>query len=403
MTDQPAIVPVIDIGAWTTGDLATRADDRRPPSTTRAARSGSCRSSGTASPTSSIAGLGRAIDWFFALPADVKSDDVRAATVDQPRLHTAALRTPQLQPRRRLARRPVRGVQRRRRAVRLPAARPRSARSTPRTSGPAATAADAFANRVEAWFAAAGVRGTPDDRDLRHRARAADPTTSPPFTDHSIDVLRMNHYHVPTGRRDRRQPDGDGRPHRLRHRHRAVGRPRAGARDPAARRLVAARRPGAGRAADQPRRPAGALVERSLAVDDAPGRAATRRRRHAAPTSLRRVLPRRQRRRRHLDPRTVPRRRTDRAAYDDVTVGEHLAQKLGGIARARAQPARRTRGGAHRGRIRTGRDDDDPADRPRPVVRRRRRRSVPHSPTRSTPTCVGSGSCWWSTTASRGT
>ena len=149
-------------------------------------------------PDAAIAGLGDAIDWFFALPMEDKQAWRAPRPVDQPRIHAAALGAPELQPR----------------AWSRPTTCSRRSTSAPppptfptldldreiyaENIWPDADGGPTFRAGVEAWTRAAGgvarrmteifaaALGLPVDHFTR-------------FTDHSIDVLRMNHYDVPPG------------------------------------------------------------------------------------------------------------------------------------------------------------------------------------------------------------
>ena len=95
-----------------------------------------------------------------------------------------------------VARRPVRGVQRRRRRLRLSRRSTSTARSTPRTSGPTAggpTFRDRVSDVVRARRRGVARRMT----EIFAAALGLPVDHFAPFTDHSIDVLRMNHYDVP--------------------------------------------------------------------------------------------------------------------------------------------------------------------------------------------------------------
>ena len=130
-----------------------------------------------------------------------------------------------------------------------------------------------------------------------------------PFTDHSIDVLRMNHYDVPVGVEVGQSQMGMGA-------HTDYGIVTVLWADPVPGLEILRAdgswlpvHAGARGAADQPRRSDRPLVERSLALHDAPCRSTARRRGNADPPAVGGVLPRWQRGRRDLDARTVSRRR----------------------------------------------------------------------------------------------
>jgi isopenicillin N synthase-like dioxygenase len=193
------IVPVIDIGGWPTGDadarvaIAAAVDDA-------CRRVGFMQVVGHGIDETIVAGLGRAIDWFFDLPIDVKRDsmaprpsinrgytpprserlsyslgvvspddlfeafNVGAAVSDFPGLDLdAEIYAENIWP----AAADAAGA---------------GAGDFTRQVGEWFTAATAVARRMTDIFATA--LGLPEDHFV-------------PFTDHSIDVLRMNHYDVP--------------------------------------------------------------------------------------------------------------------------------------------------------------------------------------------------------------
>ena len=117
-----------------------------------------------------------------------------------------------------------------------------------------------------------------------------------------------------------------GRAHRLRHRDRALRRPRAGSRDRGSRRRVARRGPGAGRVPRQPRRPPGPVDERPVALDRPPGRARRRERVRLdagrRPSSTTATTTRSSSASRPASSRGEPPR------YPPVVAGEHLTAKL---------------------------------------------------------------------------
>ena len=162
-----------------------------------------------------------------AAPRRQAGDD-RAAR-DQPRVRAGRLRVAHLQPRRRRAARSVRGVQHRPR----PRARPTTRSTTPQLEGvfapniwppelrapcgptwsPTSTRSPALARRLTSIFAVA--LGLADDFFV--------PMTRPLHRDAAAEQLRA-------GARRRRavaRTGAHGRAHRLRHRHRALRRPRA--------------------------------------------------------------------------------------------------------------------------------------------------------------------------------
>ena len=189
--------------------------------------------------------------------------------------------------------------------------------------------APGFRTGVWTWFEHAGALARTMTDDLR-RSPSVFPTDHfRPFTDHSIDVLRMNHYPVPDDLRLEPGQLGMGA-------HTDYGIVTVLWADPVPG-LEILRPDGSW----LPVAPApGALL---INLGDLPARwtndrwLSTMHRvvppagddGQPAPPALGGVLPRRQRRRADLDARAVPRRRTG-TCYDDVTVGEHLAQKLGG-------------------------------------------------------------------------
>ena len=71
-------------------------------------------------------------------------------------------------------------------------------RSMPRTSGPTVRAADDYRAGIQAWMASAG-RVARRMTSIFAAALGLPTEHFVPFTDHSIDVLRMNHYDVPAG------------------------------------------------------------------------------------------------------------------------------------------------------------------------------------------------------------
>lgn len=192
-------VPVIDIGAW--ADEGARA-------TIAAAVDDSCRKlgfmqiTGHGVPASTITGLAEAIDWFFDLPVETKSR-WRAPRPSVNRGYT-----------------PPRSE---RLSYSLGVVSPDdlfeafnvgAARSDfpgleldgeiyaeniwPDMANDDQQAADDFRCRVERWFfAAAGVARRMTD--IFALALGLPDGHFAPFTDHSIDVLRMNHYDVPPG------------------------------------------------------------------------------------------------------------------------------------------------------------------------------------------------------------
>ena len=151
-----------------------------------------------------------------------------------------------------------------------------------------------FEAAVTAWFAAAGRVARTMVR-IFGVALGGREDYFAPFTDHSIDVLRMNNYRLPApDAQARERPARHGRPHRLRHRDRALGRPGARPGDSRGRRELAPGHACRGRAARQPGRRDGPLDERGVDLHPAPGRRAADRR-DPRPQAVRRLLPRRQR------------------------------------------------------------------------------------------------------------
>ena len=355
--------------------MARRMPRSPPRSMMPAGPSGSCRSSDTASRPTVIDGLAGAIDWFFALPIDEK----RRSMSPRPSINRGYT--------------PPRSE---RLSYSLGVVSPddlfeafnvgAAVSDFPHLSldpeiyaeniWPDGPGGVAYRDGVLTWMAERGSRGANDDVDLRRGAR---PSTRAlravhrPFDRRAADEpLRR-----PRRGRGRPEPDGDGCPHRLRDRHGPVGRSGARPRDPAGRRQLAPHHAGARGAADQPRRSDRPLVERSLALHDAPCRSTPRRRGNADPPAVGGVLPRWQRGRRDLDARTVSRRgrveqlrrrHRRRAPRPEV---ERITRP--GVERARR--ARRRRGSATTSGHR--RPDDRPA--PRRSVRFVDARHAAHS------------------------
>ena len=145
-------------------------------------------------------GSAAAINEFFTLPLPDKKRYVATDGANRG-LHRSEVGTAESVAGRRVGEpdeRLLRGVQRRCRCRRLPRTRPNCCRSptTPANIWPAET--DRFRGLVEQWFsAAASVARTLTDI-------FADALSLPPgyfrgFTDHSLDVLRMNNYALPPG------------------------------------------------------------------------------------------------------------------------------------------------------------------------------------------------------------
>ena len=185
-----------------------------------------------------------------------------------------------------------------------------------------------FEAAVTAWFEAAGRVARTMVR-IFGVALGGSEDYFERFTDHSIDVLRMNNYRLPgAGRRAGAGPARHGRPHRLRHRDRALGRPGARPGDSRRRRKLAP-----GEAAD------GALL---VNLGDATARWTNEQwistlHRVAAPRLGGKLVPRRSAAYFHdgnIDavieclPSCVT--EDNPARYEPVTVGEHLAAKLRG-------------------------------------------------------------------------
>ena len=187
-----SVVPVIDIGGWASGDAGTRAEIAA--SVDEACRTvGFMQIVGHGIHDSTLAGLIDAIDWLFGLPVDVKSR-WRAPRSAVNRGYT-----------------PPRSE---RLSYSLGVASPddlfeafnvgASCSDFPELAlDPEIYAeniwpdvAGQFRDQVSAWFAAAAAvarRMT----DVFAATLGLPEGHFAPYTDHSIDVLRMNHYHVP--------------------------------------------------------------------------------------------------------------------------------------------------------------------------------------------------------------
>ncbi len=192
------IVPVIDIGAWADGDAASRraiADQ-----VDRACRTvGFMQIVGHGIPDDVVAGLGAAIDWFFELPEDAKAA-TRAPrpSVNRgytpPRSERLSYSLGVVSPDDLFA------------AFNVGAARS----DYPGLDLDADTYAEniwpdgvdddgaRFRQPVLRWFAAAGAVAR-RMAEIFATALGLPGDHFAPFTDHSIDVLRMNLYDVPEG------------------------------------------------------------------------------------------------------------------------------------------------------------------------------------------------------------
>ena len=221
MSDHP-IVPVIDIGPWPAGDAVAREAIAR-------AVDDACREVGFMQvvghgiPDAAIAGLGEAIDWFFALPMEDKQ------TWRAPRPSINRGYTP---------------PRSERLSYSLGVVSPddlfeafnvgAAASDFPALDldreiyaeniWPDIDGGPTFRTGVEGVDAVGRRCRSPHDGDLRRRARPAGRPLHPVHR-----PLDRCPAHEPLRRASRAssraEPDGDGRPHRLRHRHRAVGRP----------------------------------------------------------------------------------------------------------------------------------------------------------------------------------
>ena len=181
--------------------------------------------------------------------------------------------------------RPVRGVQHRTRARRRDRSGDRRRAPPDLRRQPLARRRRVDPDVVRACASLAGLLrrgrrpGPPAHLDLRRRPRprprtssSTRPTTPPtPCGSTATSASPASPDPLPGQVRH-------GRPHRLRHRHRALRRRRARPRDRRTRRRVARRGAGRGRVPGQPRRPAGRVDQRPVALDPAPGGAAARRR-----------------------------------------------------------------------------------------------------------------------------
>ena len=301
----PPLVPIVDVSAWGGADGAT--NDEIAAAVDDACRTvGFMQIVGHGIPTAVIDGLAGAIDWFFALPIDEK----RRSMSPRPSINRGY--TPPRSERLSYSLGVV-SPDDLFEAFNVGAAvsdfphlalDPEIYAENIWPDGPGGVA---YRDGVLTWMASAG-RVARTMTSIFAAALGLPRGHFEPFTDHSIDVLRMNHYDVPVGVEVGAEPDGDGCPHRLRDRHGPVGRSGARPRDPAGRRQLAPHHACARGAADQPRRSDRPLVERSLALHDAPCRSTPRRRGNADPPAVGGVLPRWQRGRRDLDARTVSRR-----------------------------------------------------------------------------------------------
>lgn len=197
MTDRSTantLVPVVDIGAWAAGDAA----DRRAiaASVDEACRAvGFMQIVGHSIDDATIGGLQRAIDWFFALP-----DEIKLATIAPSPSINRGYTPPRAE----------------RLSYSLGVVTPddlfeafnvgASRADFPHLEldpviyaediWPVADGADAFERDVGAWFAAAATvarRMT----EIFATALGLPEHHFAAFTDHSIDVLRLNHYRVP--------------------------------------------------------------------------------------------------------------------------------------------------------------------------------------------------------------
>jgi isopenicillin N synthase-like dioxygenase len=196
-----AVVPTIDISAWTDGDGAERA--AIASQVDHAGRTiGFMQIVGHGIDGTTIGDLTTAIDWFFRLPPDLKSATIAPRpTINRgytpPRAERLSYSLGVASPEDLFEAFNV-GASRsdfpREVAERLDA-EVYAENIWPDPAGDPGAAA--FVSQVGAWFAAA--------RGLARRmteilavALGLDPDHFEAFTDHSIDVLRMNHYLVPS-------------------------------------------------------------------------------------------------------------------------------------------------------------------------------------------------------------
>jgi isopenicillin N synthase-like dioxygenase len=194
------IVPIIDIGRWVDGDEVARAGIAAEVD--RACRDvGFMQIVGHGITDSTVAGLTQAIDWFFGLPIEVKSASIPArSTINRgytpPRSERLSYSLGVVSPDDLFE------------AFNVGAARSDFADREPpleldpeiyaENIWPSVTGASTFESHVNAWFADVGIvarRMT----EIFAVALGLDQQHFAAFTDHSIDVLRMNHYAVPTG------------------------------------------------------------------------------------------------------------------------------------------------------------------------------------------------------------
>jgi len=195
VTDD-GLVPVIDIGAWADADHGSRASiAKRVDQACRTV--GFMQIVGHGVPDDVVAGLGAAIDWFFALPEEVKAA-TRAPRPSinrgytPPRSERLSYSLGVVSPDDLFA------------AFNVGAARSDfpgldlDADTYAENIWPAGYDGERFRQPVQRWFAAAGAVAR---RMTEIFATALDLPADHirGFTDHSIDVLRMNLYDVPPG------------------------------------------------------------------------------------------------------------------------------------------------------------------------------------------------------------
>ncbi len=195
MSDSAPYVPVIDIGGWAGDDdarssIAASVDDA-------CRRVGFMQIVGHGIPDGTIGQLQRAIDWFFGLPIEIKT----RSTAPRPSINRGY--TPPRSERLSYSLGVV-SPDDLFEAFNVGAARSDfpgldlDAEIYAESIWPELAGADAFREEVGAWFQAAGAvarRMT----EIFAVALGLPPEHFASFTDHSIDVLRMNHYEVPEG------------------------------------------------------------------------------------------------------------------------------------------------------------------------------------------------------------
>ena len=189
-------VPVVDLAGWAQGDDPTRAE-------IATAVDAACRTIGFLQivghgvPTEVTDGLAGAIDWFFALPIDEKR------RLMSPRASINRGYTPSRSERLSYSLGVV-SPDDLFEAFNVGAA----ASDFPQLAldpeiyaeniWPVGPDGDAFRDRVQAWMATAGAVAR-QMTSIFATALGLPGGYFEPFTDHSIDVLRMNHYDVPVG------------------------------------------------------------------------------------------------------------------------------------------------------------------------------------------------------------